>query len=795
LRSSRCRPVTLTECCGFQADMDTAPTSGKAVTLVHSPALDSVWRTAAREAAASFYRYVEREHLLIALFALPKAAESCLDSDAQSLRSEARELRCLYELVGTEPEDAAELLRKRIGTHGYKHTVKIVHRSGTCRSIFNCADQLARGRGETTVRCIHLLAAILEDPGEHFLGLVKDPVAGLDALRRDVTRSVSKLDQVPPVTTAPIPAGETGHIVLLMGKQSTDKWRLRQDRPLLIGRSGNGEGSVDIDLWPDLRTSRAHARLWFSEGRWWIEDLNSALGTLVGDRQIKGNGAFSLDYWNKVRIGDTILMLVPPYWHRVQIQDLILDLEAGPAVNLGVFQCSGAVVKRLMATNRGSTRSAPQAVHFSLSEYAASEEVRLPALTHAQTVELDIPKFRFDYGALESRVEKSLCLLTVKLGEGILNAPPIEIWILPANEWACGRACEHQLSLASFVMPNHPSVQELARGACVHLPAEHNAEESLRAIYDYLLACWELSYMFEPPAWRSSGLKIRFPHQVLSNSLERQGQGTCIDLALLVAAGLEYLHHDPLISVVDMGDTWHSLVGCWRNQKDGLEPLLYEKERILTEAVWVDPNGCTRPPEYGWEFAKACREADAVLAGNPLVFALDVAPARKICKVEPLPFSGQPELSKEVRAAIAKASEIGHSLRQPVGTVHILLGLLSVDHGITQEILREIGIPTAQAIERLTAGLSNIRGRDEDGLTLTRHHDMVLSVARSFAKRAGLHVVQERFAIEALLSTPSSAMDNALRNLGTSREALYGHLSRMSTEFKTYPTVPSVFPD
>ena len=272
--------------------MDTAPTSGKAVTLVHSPAVDSVWRAAAREAAASSYRYVEREHLLIALFALAKAAESCADSDAQSLRSESGKLRCLYELIGMEPEVAAQVLRKRIGTQGYKHTVKIVHRSGACRSMFRYAEQLARGCGETTVTCIHLLAAILEDPGEHFLSLLKDPDAGLAALRRDVARSVSKLDRVPPVTTSPTPTEKTDHIVLLMGKQSTDKWRLRRDRPLLIGCSGNGEGSVDIDLWPDLRTSRAHARLWFSEGRWWIEDLNSALGTLVGDRQIKGNGAF-----------------------------------------------------------------------------------------------------------------------------------------------------------------------------------------------------------------------------------------------------------------------------------------------------------------------------------------------------------------------------------------------------------------------------------------------------------------------------------------------------------------------
>ncbi len=71
---------------------------------------------------------------------------------------------------------------------------------------------------------------------------------------------------------------------------------------------------------------------------------------------------------------------------------------------------------------------------------------------------------------------------------------------------------------------------------------------------------------------------------------------------------------------------------------------------------------------------------------------------------------------------------------------------------------------------------------------------MVLSVARSLAHRAGLHIVLERFAFEALLLTPSSALDNALGNLGTDRTALRDILRHVNAESRTYPTVPSVFP-
>ncbi len=795
--------------------METPPTQTKEVLLAHSPAVDSVWRMAAREAAASLYRYIEREHLLLALLTLEKGSAVSADSKAESLHGEFEELHRIFAALGLEPAAVAESLRKRIGTQDYKHLLKVVHRSEACRSIFHCANRLANAHGETTVRCIYVLAAILADPGEHLPAVLKDCGADLNALRRQVEKSSEMHCETPavkleapqvgephqnktiasPEVAASTSSSETYHLVRLRGKQQAEMWPLRLDRALLIGRSVEGEAGIDIDLRPDDGISQSHARLWFSRGCWRIEDLNSVHGILVGGRQIKGKGPAVLDLWKEVQIGDTILMLVPPRWHRVRSHDLIVDLETVPMVNLGVLQCSSAIVSRLMATNPGGTQSVSRRLQISLSEFAVSEPVTLPPLTPGQTAELDVPNFRFDYDALECRVEKSACLLSVRVGQSALEGPPVEIWLLPANEWTCGRTYENQLSLASFVMPNHPSVDRLVAAACSHFPAEHDPAESLRSLYEYLLKNWELNYIFEPPAWGEGGQKIRFPHQVLSDFAERQGHGTCIDLALLLAAALEHLHHESLIAVLDLGDTWHSLAGCRRSPREGMEPLLYEKERILADAIWVDPNGCTRAPEYGWEFARASNQADSVLAGHPLVFALDVAAARRIGKVEPLPFSGQPELGKELRAAFAKANEIGHCLHQPVGTVHILLGLLTIDNGITREIFGGIGMPADRVIERLRAGLSNVSDRGEDGHASTRHHDMVLSIARSLAKRAGLNVVTERFVLEALLLTPSSAMDNALRNLGTARKGLYTLLGKSAGESKTYPTLPSSFPN
>ena len=58
---------------------------------------------------------------------------------------------------------------------------------------------------------------------------------------------------------------------------------------VVLGRPRDGV-HVDIDLTPDLRVSRPHARISFVDGTYWIEDLGSANGTEVEGKSIKGMG-------------------------------------------------------------------------------------------------------------------------------------------------------------------------------------------------------------------------------------------------------------------------------------------------------------------------------------------------------------------------------------------------------------------------------------------------------------------------------------------------------------------------
>src|SRR5262249_40575261 len=150
---------------------------------------------------------------------------------------------------------------------------------------------------------------------------------------------------------------------------------------------------------------------------------------------------------------------------------------------------------------------------------------------------------------------------------------------------------------------------------------------------------WRMSYRLEPPHWSSTSQKIRMPHQVLLDPVERIGAGTCLDLGLLYAACLEHIGLEPVLAILDMGEWWHALVGAWRVPGTylGLEPIVLEREHLLGEADWIDPTACTSSPHLHRDAHEAQAEARRILSERPLQFALDVRAARQD-NILPLPF-------------------------------------------------------------------------------------------------------------------------------------------------------------
>jgi adenylate cyclase len=99
------------------------------------------------------------------------------------------------------------------------------------------------------------------------------------------------------------------------------------DKPIaavVLGRPRQGV-HVDIDLTPDLRVSRPHARISMADGHYWIEDLGSANGTELDGEQIKGKGKLRLDPGRPIRISDTTIEIRNP----VTQADLDAGLDLG----------------------------------------------------------------------------------------------------------------------------------------------------------------------------------------------------------------------------------------------------------------------------------------------------------------------------------------------------------------------------------------------------------------------------------------------------------------------------------
>ncbi len=141
------------------------------------------------------------------------------------------------------------------------------------------------------------------------------------------------------------------HLIRVRGPQPRDRWDLVAGRKFLVGRWDPDQDELDIDLRPDRDVSRAHARIWFEKNGWWIEDLNSRNGTLVGGAEIKGAGAVPLAVGVEVQVGGTVLMLASAPSETLSLEDVVHDR----APEGQIHEVVDAAATPLLRTTAGDT--------------------------------------------------------------------------------------------------------------------------------------------------------------------------------------------------------------------------------------------------------------------------------------------------------------------------------------------------------------------------------------------------------------------------------------------------------
>jgi hypothetical protein len=365
---------------------------------------------------------------------------------------------------------------------------------------------------------------------------------------------------------------------------------------------------------------------------------------------------------------------------------------------------------------------------------------------------------------------------------------PITVKVLPVRAWHC---VAHDAVLACFVLKEADAVKEVIgraravlrclvrNGATFEDVLGHHPDPVttiVKALYFCLQERYGIAYGREPRYYGTDWQAVRFPADVLD---DRNLEGTCIDLALLLAACLENRSLSPVIVLVKTATLpggsllQHALVGCWTGPSPRSTPVETDGQQMLSwlntgALVLLDPVGFAHGEDADQLFgdslasARGCLErACAGKQGHAFRYAVDVEIARYE-GFEPLPFGSEIDFDRSAWLALFRARrEAARRANPAVGGRHLLLGLLSLPDGLIGQALARLQRGPTEGELAETIG-DRARSRLGGALSAghrsvwrtTEHWDAVLRGAQLRAQGEGRVLVSEADLVIALLEDP-----------------------------------------
>ena len=213
---------------------------------------------------------------------------------------------------------------------------------------------------------------------------------------------------------------------------------------------------------------------------------------------------------------------------------------------------------------------------------------------------------------------QSILHVSVHCDNDLVEERTCRVSLAPVDEWQDGDVKEWRL-LPSFVLPRDPAVARIVDSAHAILCAladdptagfdgyqsvdEKGADlearygcvdRQVRAIWYAVLNQHALTYINPPPSYGSATQRLRTPSQMLE-----ERRGTCIDLALLMAACLEYVGFWPVLFLLRA----HAFVGYWRS--DAVRDLFLDAgdvDVVMPQGEDVDSGARSALPYRGGVF-------------------------------------------------------------------------------------------------------------------------------------------------------------------------------------------------
>ena len=107
--------------------------------------------------------------------------------------TEAQTVEEALQACAVAPDLLCHAVRVAVGKGSHRRGEEIVHRSTACKACFQRAEAIAEAAGAAEVHCLHLLAAILEQPGALITRVVTEVGVDIEALRAAVEATLVSL--------------------------------------------------------------------------------------------------------------------------------------------------------------------------------------------------------------------------------------------------------------------------------------------------------------------------------------------------------------------------------------------------------------------------------------------------------------------------------------------------------------------------------------------------------------------------------------------------------------------------
>ena len=522
-------------------------------------------------------------------------------------------------------------------------------------------------------------------------------------------------------------------VVVLAGYGGRSVWDRHFGRAeIRIGRAGpncSGEGP-DVDLSPDRRVSRDHARVRWQSGEWTIEDRTSKTGTTLDGREIKGQGPVRLAPGTPVQTGGTTWTVIPGDWLFLRHGDVVIYGPCRSTLSYAAFHCGVPPIDRLTAWNVGTSDTEPVALGLEIVGFSDVCSAAVPSIAPCSFVAIPAPATRLHIQQLRRMVEPARTALRI-LADGSSHVlASHDLTVLGFWDWPLEPTARR--ILAAFVSPRDPMVVRVVQSAGSALKhvagtdsytellksAKEDAETlALTALYRTLAERFRVRWL-PPEAGRLAEFgetyqTIRSPSRIFGSPASTDGQATCLDLALLAAGCLESIGLCPVVVLLGgpEGNPRHALSGCWLGTVPGDRPVVDDVALIRREVasgrlVLVEWTGLAEGVGKRLCFPEAVARAEQQVADSPWLCMVDIKALRPpIGCVTPLDTPWEPEAARARDQARQFATARG---RRAVETTYLLYGLVAAGGQVIRELCSKAGLE-----------LDDLRGRIESSVAAT----------------------------------------------------------------------------